>query len=313
MYKYGIVSVASIAKRFMEGVRLAGDEVVCVASRDINKAEKFAKDNSIEKYYGTYEEVYEDKDVDIVYIPVINNLHYECCKQALLHNKHVVLEKPFVGKPLQAQELYALARSKNRLLFEGVKNLFVPSTKFVMDNLDKLGKVTNIVTLQGTINPFPEGHWMYDIKQGGGAYAGSAAYVYHYLRYIFKSEVSNLDGTYVPSSGSDLTCNFTFNLGDIKVDSTIDLKMDLENTCTIYGENGKMTINEYWRSHNVLIEINNGNKYGFKDEGNEFVYEAKHIQECLDKGLIESPIIQEKDSVSEVRNIELLYKKWDLI
>ena len=154
---------------------------------------------------------------------------------------------------------------------------------------------------------------MYDIKQGGGAYAGSAAYVYHYLRYIFKSEVSNLDGTYVPSSGSDLTCNFTFNLGDIKVDSTIDLKMDLDNTCIIYGEKGKMTIDEYWRSHHVLIETNDGNKYEFSDEGSEFVYEAKHIQECLDKGLIESPIVKEEDSISEVRNIEYLYKKWGLI
>ena len=66
MYKYGIISTASITKRFVDGLRLAGDEVVCIASRDINKAKQFAQENNIERYYDSYDCVYEDKDVDIV-------------------------------------------------------------------------------------------------------------------------------------------------------------------------------------------------------------------------------------------------------
>lgn len=313
MYKYGIISTASITKRFIEGLRLAGDEVICAGSRDINKAKQFANDNNINKYYGSYDEVYKDKDVDIVYIPVINNLHYKCAKDALLNKKHVVLEKPFTITPQEASELYDLARQNNCLLFEGVKNLFVPSTKFVKDNLNKLGKIDNIITKQGTKKPFPEGHWMYDASQGGGAYYGSAAYVYHYLCYLFNSEVTNLDGTFIPYDKSDLVCDFSFNLGNIKVNSTIDLAKDLENTCIINGELGKMIIHEFWRSHNVEVILNDGNKYNFTDEGNEFVYEAKHIQECLDLGLIESPIIKKENSVEEVKNIDYLYKKWKLI
>lgn len=313
MYKYGIVSTASITARFIDGLRKAGDEVICIASRDIEKAKQYAKDHNISKYYGTYEEVYEDKDVDIVYIPVINDLHYECAKQALLNHKHVVLEKPFTIKPEEAKELFEIARANNCFLFEGVKNLFVPSTKFVKDNLDSIGKVTNIVTLQGTRAQFPEGHWMYDASKGGGAYYGSAAYVFHYLCYLFNSEVSNLDGDYIPSTHSDLTCHFYFNLNDIKVTSTIDLAKDLENTCTIYGTQGKIIIHEFWRSHHVEIELNDTTRKEFKDEGNEFVYEAKHIQDCIQNNLIESPLIKETDCVNESKNIELLYKKWNLI
>ena len=77
--------------------------------------------------------------------------------------------------------------------------------------------------------------------------------------------------------------------------------------------NGKITIDEFWRSHHVVVETNDGNIKEFKDEGNEFVYEAKHIQDCLNKNLIESPLIKEEDSVQEVENIEYLYKKWHLI
>ena len=311
MYKYGVISTASITKRFIDGLRNAGDEVVCIGSRDIQRAKQFALDNSIDKYYGSYTEVYEDEDVDIVYIPVINNLHYECAKDALLHNKNVVLEKPFTIKPEEAIELFALARKQNCFLFEGVKNLFVPSTEFVKNNLTKIGKVTNITTAQGIKKPFPEGHWMYDISQGGGAYIGSASYVFHYLCYLFNEEVSNLDGDYIPSSNSDLICNFSFNLDNIKVESIIDMSKDLDNKCIIYGTKGKIIIDEFWRSHHVVVETNDGYTNEFKDEGNEFVYEAKHIQECLNNNLIESPLIKERNSVQEVENMEYLYKKWN--
>lgn len=313
MYKYGIVSTASITKRFIDGLRKAGDEVVCIGSRDIDKAKKFADENSISRYYGLYEEVYEDNDVDVVYIPVINNLHYECARQALLHKKNVVLEKPFTTKSEDAIELFEIAKENNCFLFEGVKNLFVPSTEFVKSNLDKIGKVSKITTSQGVKKLFPEGHWMYDITKGGGAYIGSASYVFHYLCYLFNGEVSNLDGDYVPSSKSDLICNFSFNINDIEVSSTIDMSKDLDNRCIIYGTDGKIIIDEFWRSHHVAVETNDGNRHEFQDEGNEFVYEAKHIQDCLNKGLIESPVIKAKDSIQEVKNIEFLYKKWNLI
>ena len=312
MYKYGVISTASIVKRFIDGVKLAGDEIVCIGSRDIDKAVKFAKDNSIEKHYGSYKQVYEDKDVDIVYVPVINSLHYECAKQALLHKKHVVLEKPFTTRVEDTIDLYRIARENNCFLFEGVKNIFVPSTKFVIDNLEYLGDIKTIETAQGVKVPFPKGHWMYDVSKGGGALHGSFAYVFHYLRYIFKSEIENLDGTFIPSENADLTCTFTFNINNIKVTSTIDCAKELHSSCIIEGSKGKMIIHEFWRSHNVEVLLNDGKKYEYKDEGNEFVYEAKHIQECIKNGLIQSPIIKDEDSIAETKNIEYLYSKWKL-
>lgn len=313
MLKYGIVSTASITKRFIEGLRLAGDEVVCIASRDINKAKEFALENNIAKYYGSYNEVYEDSDVDVVYIPVVNCLHFECAKDALIHKKHVVLEKPFTVSKKEAVELFEIAKDNNCFLFEGVKNVFVPSTKFVIDNIDKIGKIKHISTSQGLKKPFPEGHWMYDINYGGGAYFGSASYVFHYLKYIFNEKISNLDGEYLPSYASDMMCHFSFNIGDIKVDSVIDCRKDLDNTCMIEGEFGKIIVHEFWRSHYVEVILNDGNRFEFKDEGSEFVYEIKHIQECLSNGLLTSPIIKKEDSIEEVENICYLYKKWNLI
>lgn len=313
MYKYGIVSTASIVKRFIEGVRLAGDEVICIGSRDIDKAKEFAKNNKIKNYYGSYKEVYENKDVDIVYIPVINSMHYECAKEALLHNKHVVLEKPFTLYPWEAVDLFEIAKKKKLFLFEGVKNLFVPSTQFIKNNINKIGVVKKISTEQGVKNPFPENHWMYDASKGGGAFHGSSSYVFHYLKYIFEYPITKLKGSYKPSTNADMSCHFKFKLNKISVDSKINCGKELSSNCIIKGSKGKMIIHEFWRSHHVEIILKDGNLFEFKDSGNEFEYEAKHIQECLKRKLLESPIIKKEDIIEEAENIYYLYKKWDMV
>lgn len=311
--KYGIVSTASITSRFIDGIKSINDEVVCIASRDLEKAKDFAYANQINKYYGSYDEVYKDDEVNIVYIPVINNLHYDCAKQALLHKKHVVLEKPFVTNSKDARELFDIAKRNNCFLFEGVKNLFVPSTEFVKNNLKNIGEVIKIETSQGTGKPFPIGHWMYDVSKGGGAFFGSFSYVFHYLRYLFDKEINNLDGSFIPSITSDLICNFSFNLDSIVVHSSIDMTRNLDNSCIIYGKRGKIIINNFWRSHHVFVQTDDGTYYEFNDSGNEFVYETKHIQDCINKGLLESPMIKGIDSIKEVEYIEYMYKKWKLI
>ncbi|MHB1687569.1 MAG: Gfo/Idh/MocA family oxidoreductase [Ignavibacteriaceae bacterium] len=63
-----------------------------------------------------YEDVLNDKDIDLVIIATPNSAHYEMGKQALLADKHVVIEKPFTRTSAAAKELIDLALSKNKIL-----------------------------------------------------------------------------------------------------------------------------------------------------------------------------------------------------
>ncbi|WP_335755689.1 Gfo/Idh/MocA family oxidoreductase [Thomasclavelia ramosa] len=47
-------------------------------------------------------------NIDIVYIPTVNSQHYENCKKALKHHKHVIVEKTFALTVLEAKELFTL-------------------------------------------------------------------------------------------------------------------------------------------------------------------------------------------------------------
>lgn len=309
MYRFGILSTASIAPRVIDAIRKTGNEVTTIASRDKDKAMKFAKEHHISKYYGTYEEIYEDKDVDILYIPVINISHYDCASKALRHKKHVLLEKPFTMSEKEAEDLFEIAKENNCLLMEGVKNVFMPSTEFVKENLPLIGKIISISTKQGTKKPFSKDHWMYKKEMGGGAYIGSCAYCYHILLNIFNGHINDVKAKLTPSHlTSDKCALFTYKINEIPVKSIIDMENDADNLMIINGEKGKIVIDTFWRSHNVKIYEKDKLIKEFKDEGNEFVYEINHFINCLKENKTTSDIVTASKTIEVVSLIEEVLK-----
>ena len=64
----------------------------------------------------SFEELISIREVELVVVNTPDVTHYDYCRMALLSDKHVVVEKPFVFTVKEAEELTALARKRNRLL-----------------------------------------------------------------------------------------------------------------------------------------------------------------------------------------------------
>jgi predicted dehydrogenase len=95
--KWGVLGDAGIARNQVIPGMQAGQycDITAIASRDINKARKTAAELNIEKAYGSYEDLLNDKSIDAVYIPLPNHLHVEWSIKAMKAGKHVLCEKPF--------------------------------------------------------------------------------------------------------------------------------------------------------------------------------------------------------------------------
>ncbi|ORX35584.1 hypothetical protein BD324DRAFT_630742 [Kockovaella imperatae] len=95
------------------------------------------------KAYGSYQEVYDDPNVDCLYIGTPHNFHYENTKGGLQGGKHVLCEKPFTFDLKELDELIALAKEKKRFLMEAVWTRFQPIAYEVQQivHSGKLGKV----------------------------------------------------------------------------------------------------------------------------------------------------------------------------
>ena len=93
-------------------------QIVAVAGRSLERAKEFAARFSVAKAYGSYEQLAQDSDVDIVYVGTINSAHYDCCMKMFKYNKHVLCEKPLTLNAIQTRQLIEAARSKKLFLME---------------------------------------------------------------------------------------------------------------------------------------------------------------------------------------------------
>jgi scyllo-inositol 2-dehydrogenase (NADP+) len=88
-------------------------ELAVVVSSNANKVKL---DFPNVKVVAEVEQVLSDESIDLVIITTPNLTHYSIAKQALLANKHVVVEKPFVNHSKEALELIELAGEKNKII-----------------------------------------------------------------------------------------------------------------------------------------------------------------------------------------------------
>ena len=98
--KWGIVGPGIIAHQFANDFRwVYNGELIAVASRDKGRAQAFADTYSIAKAYEGYQSLYDDDDVDAIYIATPHNFHFENAKAALQAGKAVMCEKPIAINP----------------------------------------------------------------------------------------------------------------------------------------------------------------------------------------------------------------------
>jgi predicted dehydrogenase len=105
--KWGIISTASIAQRRVLPAMLNCEhaEIAAIASRSLDKAKAVAAKFSIPKVYGSYEELFDDPEIEAIYNPLPNHLHAEWSIRAASRGKHVLVEKPVSRNVAEARRL----------------------------------------------------------------------------------------------------------------------------------------------------------------------------------------------------------------
>lgn len=117
--KIGVLGAANIARQFAAGC--AGSphvEVAAVASRGLERAERFAKEIGVARALGSYEALLADPDIDVIYNPLPNSLHAEWSIRAVEAGKHVLCEKPLAMNAGEARAIFTAAKANDRIVRE---------------------------------------------------------------------------------------------------------------------------------------------------------------------------------------------------
>ena len=135
--KWGILGTANIARyATIPGMKKAEHcELYAIAGRSLEKAQAFKNEYGFEKAYGSYDELIADREVQAVYIPLPNNLHFKWVKAALESGKHVLCEKPLALHANEAKEMFEVARANGVYLMEAYAYLHSPYVQSLKDDI----------------------------------------------------------------------------------------------------------------------------------------------------------------------------------
>lgn len=251
-----IIGTGKIANTYVKVFKNADKiNVYAVASRSLDKAQEFAAKYEIEKAYGTYEEVLNDENVNLVYIATPHTLHYEMSKMFLEGGKNVLCEKPVTLNSKEAAELFKLAKEKNLFFSEAMWTRFLPVIKTVKDVLDS-GRIGNIkfATASTAFNA-TKNERMTDPALAGGMLLDCGIYVITSIFLLIGEQYKDFSTSCVLSEkGVDLRSITTLTYEN-DVTATMFMSMDshFENKIKISGDKGYMEIEVPYNWHNIKI------------------------------------------------------------
>lgn len=147
--KWGVLGTAGIAKGCtIPGMQLAENcTLYAIAGRSMEKARSYQQAFGFEKVYDSYEALLADPQVEAVYIPLPNQLHYEWTIKALRAKKHVLCEKPLAPTAQQIAEMHAVAKESGVFLMEAFAYLHSPLIKAIKEDVDS-GIIGDVLYLE---------------------------------------------------------------------------------------------------------------------------------------------------------------------
>lgn len=315
MIRWGIIGAGNIANRFVKALAYQEDAVLqAVACRTMQKAQAFADTYPCKSVYDSYLELLQDEEVDAVYIAVPHAYHYEWAKQALLHHKAVLCEKPAMMNAKQMEEIKEIAITNKTFFMEAMKSRFVPMYQEVQRllSIGTIGEITKMSVSWCNISPFKEGAYHYQPGQGGclldlGVY--NANYLAQYLQAPIT--VKEVENTYF-ENGIELYARaiMDFNGKTAILESAFDRKK--ENQAIIEGTKGTIVVKQFHRPTDIEVITKEQTYTKHIDYiHDDFYGQIHHVHTCIKEGKTQSDVMSLDDSIYMASIIDAIKEKME--
>lgn len=182
-FRWGIIGAGGIAATFAKDLEGSHHEILSVGSRSLERARTFGFGR---RFYGSYEELVSDPDVDAIYVASPHSHHYEHTLLALEAGKPALVEKSFTLNAAQAQELISTARQKNLALMEAMWTRFLPHIQQIHHAVTRgeIGQIVSISAHHGQNISRQRAERLWNPDLGGGALLDLGIYPIS-LAYLF--------------------------------------------------------------------------------------------------------------------------------
>jgi xylose dehydrogenase (NAD/NADP) len=313
---WGLLSTARINDALLAGAALSDRvRVAAVASRDLARAEGYARERGIERAYGSYEALLADPEIEAIYIGLPNGLHVEWSIRALEAGKHVLCEKVLDKRADRVAEAFDTAERADRFLMEGFMYRHHPQTKRLAELVadGAIGGLRLVraafsfsLTELGDVRMRPE--------LDGGSVTDVGCYGISAIR-LLAGEPESVTATEVlGSTGVDVRFAGTLALpGDVLGYSDCAFDLPYRSEVEVVGSEGVIRVVDPFTIGSLGIggsgiEVRRGDEVEVVRAGDENHYqlELDNLSDAI-RGIAD-PLLGREDAVAQARAIEALYR-----
>jgi len=315
-HKWGILAPGKMSAKFTRGLSiLENADLHAVGSRDLQRAKRFAEEYGFRKYYGSYEEMASDPEVEVVYIASPHSLHLEHTLLCLNNHKHVICEKAFAINTGEVEEMISTARKQNLFLMEALWPPFQPFYRKAADILQSgvTGRIMHLHGYFSFIPPYDPNDRKFNLSLGGGSLHDIGIYpVIDALAFIGIPDEIKAAAVFAPS-GSEESVSAIFRYNDNRMATVYSsFRTDIGIGCEILCEKGNLTVSR-GRDMNqrVILNLHGSEKqeFTFRPEAMGYHFEAQEVMRCIDEGKTESSVVPLSFSLDLIKILDRIRKE----
>ena len=315
----GCGSIAYAMAKTLRMMREQGEEVrlYAAASRDKAKAEAFCKSEGFEVAYGSYEEMADDPNVDLVYIASPHSHHGEHMKLCVSRGKAVLCEKAFTANAQQAREALALAKEKNVLVAEAIWTRYMPSRKIIHD-LIAAGELGELRLLEANLHyPIEHIHRIRVPELAGGALLDVGVYPINFCSMFFGNDYVKIDSSVqLMETGVDRQESMTLYYADGRMASlNAGTTCRSDRRCLIAGTKGCLTVDNVNNPLRITLykaeeDFAIPHDIPVPQQLTGYEYQVRACMEAMKKGEIECPDMPHSESIRVMEIMDELRAQW---
>ncbi len=313
-YQWGIIGLGSIAHEFASSFDQASSSLTAVASRTLEKAQKFAERYGIPKAYGSYEEMLADPEIDIIYVSVPNRQHKEHILKALNAGKHVLCEKAITMDEAELAEVMKTAEQNGLILAEAMTIFNMPLYQRLRSLIDsgKLGKLKMIQAPFGSYKEPDPTNRFFNPELAGGALLDIGTYAVSFARFFMTSQPEVIASNMLPfETGVDEQSVTILRNAENEIASvTLTFQAKMPKVGIAAFENGYITITDYPRADKAEIIYTDGTKEMIESGSSQEAlnYEAANMVKMIEGELPNRSLFLTKDVIAILDKMHQLWQ-----
>lgn len=318
--RWGILSTGHISGKFAEALKMLPEaEISAVSSRDTGTAKQFAEKHGVLRSYGSYSELADDTEVDVVYIGTPHSFHLENSVMCMRAGKSVLCEKALTINAREAEEMIRVAREERVFLMEAMVTRHVPLVKKIRHWIKsgKIGEVRMVRASRCARGEFTPSQRHLNPELGGGSLLDVGVYVISFASMIFERPPESVFGFgHIGEIGSDEqgAALLKYDKGEI-ADLSFALRTNAVNEAYVFGTDGYIKIDEVFAVPTKATLVIDDKVTEVIEEpiilGGLF-HEAEEVMRCMKKGLKESPFMPLEESLQIMQIMDKIRAPWEL-